>query len=115
MGNLSHCCPFCGTPVTVVGPCEKCMPKSPEQILQGAIREDPILQQSIVATEGDELKDIIFNYVNAQPEKRLHLDTIIARIKGAMPNEHTGSVKRALRFLLDEGRVKQIQETIVIN
>lgn len=113
-------CPFCGTKVTDSNPCETCVPRLTDEEKQTFEQLDKLSEDDLYAILGSydeqpELKDIIYEFVNKQPDRRLNLDIVIARIRGMYPLEHAGSIKRAIRFLVDEGRAHQELDSLVLN
>lgn len=109
----SPICPFCGNPVAVDEPCEICFPRT--DLPDDGV--DPVenLLATLESSKKLELKDVVYEFINLQPERRLNLDIIVARVRGLYPTEHSGSIRRAIRFLIDEGRASQVQDTIFLN
>lgn len=117
--NQSIICPLCGKKVDEPGPCEVCVPRLTLEEQETFRQLEKLSIDDLYAILGSyeepELKDIIYIFVNKQPGRRLSLDVLIARIRGMYPVEHAGSIKRAIRFLVDEGRAHQEQDILVLD
>ena len=111
-------CPLCGKVVDEPGPCEVCVPRLNPEESETFRQLEKLSTDDLFAILGSyepELKDIIYVFLSNQPDRRLSLDVLIPRIRAMYPVEHAGSIKRAIRFLVDEGRAHQEQDILVLN